>query len=260
MKKALLALSVVGALSPVAALANSTAWKVVDNTDGGFNGSLSVVCGGSLAESGSCNNNTVILGDLVQGESDGSTMDVWEQGHGATVTDSEGHSADLASYGDVKDNRNAINDNTEWDHRQESQIEFNSDVLSAHQLDLDNLYATKMDKYEFEGFKAYQWGVDAHQNKRLGILSGKVQDLYGHVNRLDGMIAAQQAANSLVVPSDFNGDISFSLGWGGYRGHNGLAAGLLHDGGSYAVKATVSGTDADNWKDLAYGASVNFTF
>lgn len=80
------------------------------------------------------------------------------------------------------------------------------------------------------------------------------------ITRLDGMVAANMAASSIVVPSDFNGNLSLGVGVGHYNGQSGLAVGVLHDGGGYALKATVSGTDADDWSNLAYGASINFAF
>lgn len=196
------------------------------------------------------------------------TVDVWVDGegngYGATLTDEHGNSVGVASYDDVKANREAINANTEWDHRQQDQINGNTaniQSLSDYTYEeIDNLYNTKMDKKDFNAYTVYQSEVDSRQDRKLGILNSRVGQLENDITRLDGMIAAQQAANSIILPSNFNGNLAVGVGVGYYAGHNGLSLGVVHDGGDYAVKVTASGTDADDWEDLAYGASVNFTF
>ncbi|QXN60137.1 hypothetical protein KUA24_70 [Vibrio phage HNL01] len=61
---------------------------------------------------------------------DSSEVDVWDGEHGATLTDKDGQTVNVASYDDVKDNREAINENTEWDHRQEEKIKENADAIA----------------------------------------------------------------------------------------------------------------------------------
>ncbi|QJT70856.1 hypothetical protein GR7B_00058 [Vibrio phage vB_VcorM_GR7B] len=93
---------------------------------------------------------------------------------------------------------------------------------------------------------------------RMGKVENDIVGLKEDINRLDGMQAANAAANSIVMPSNYDGTLSFGVGVGHYRDHNGLALGAVHDGGNYAVKLTVAGTDADDWRDLQYGASISF--
>ena len=49
-----------------------------------------------------------------------------------------------------------------------------------------------------------------------------IQLLQQDVTRLDGMVAANMAASSITVPSDFNGNLSVGVGAGHYNGQNGL--------------------------------------
>lgn len=95
--------------------------------------------------------------------------------------------------------------------------------------------------------------------QRMDNVEVEIAGIHTDIKRLDGMMAANAAANSIVVPRNFDGGFSVGIGVGAYRNQAGLAIGVLHDGGDYAIKATVAGTNADNWNDLQYGASVNFT-
>ena len=136
------------------------------------------------------------------------------------------------------------------------------DVVTNKRIDVTNTKVdsntTRITAAEKELYSTTARSIS--NEKRISKVEVEVAGLKKDIVRLDGMVASQQAANSIILPSNFNGNIAVGVGVGHYRGSNGLAIGVVHDGGDYAVKATVSGTDADGWEDLAYGVSVNFTF
>lgn len=100
----------------------------------------------------------------------------------------------------------------------------------------------------------------AGNSSRIDWNSVSIGNLQHDINRLDGQIAAQVAASASIMPSNWDGRFAVTVGVGSYRGQTGLALGIMHDNGDWAVKAQVTGTDADNWSDLAVGASVGFAF
>ena len=100
----------------------------------------------------------------------------------------------------------------------------------------------------------------AGNSSRIDWNSVSIGNLQHDINRLDGQIAAQVAASAAIMPSNWDGRFAVTVGVGSYRGQTGLALGIMHDNGDWAVKAQVTGTDADNWSDLAVGASVGFAF
>lgn len=181
----------------------------------------------------------------------------------------------------IADNRQNIVNNTVEIKKTQKQVDTNTtniqqnaDSISenANQISVNQTYTVE----QVNRLDAYNTAQDARisraeqelysttrrslqNSKRLDKVEYDVFGLKQDVQRLDGMVAAQQAANSIILPSNFNGDLALGIGVGQYNGHNGLSMGLVHDGGDYAVKVTVSGTDADNWNNLSYGASVNFT-
>jgi len=89
---------------------------------------------------------------------------------------------------------------------------------------------------------------------------GQISALQDDVDRLDGMIAASTALNSIVVVPNYNGTFHIGIGAGHYRGNNAVGLALQTGGKDFQIKATVAGSDADNFDDLVYGVGVGVGF
>ena len=79
------------------------------------------------------------------------------------------------------------------------------------------------------------------------------------IGRLDGMIAAQTALNS-IVDNPVKGRIQFGVGFGHYRGNNALGAAVQFGDDAVQVKLSAAGSDYDRFHDMTFGGSLNFNF
>lgn len=113
---------------------------------------------------------------------------------------------------------------------------------------------------ELRSFTNENRGLIMNNSSRIDYQGMAIGSLQRDIDRLDGQIAAQVAASASIMPSNWDGRFAVTVGVGSYRGQTGLALGIMHDNGDWAVKAQITGTDADNWGDLAVGASVGFAF
>ncbi len=126
------------------------------------------------------------------------------------------------------------------------------------QAKVDSSQDTRMTKAEKE---LYSTTARSKGNtKRIGALESDVSELQGDVKRLNGAIAMATATATMVVPQSFNGHVSIQFALGTYAGEEALALGIITGTEDIAIRATVSGSSADDWNELAYGASVNFAF
>lgn len=91
---------------------------------------------------------------------------------------------------------------------------------------------------------------------RVGKLEVEVAGIHNDNRRQDGMIAAGMAANAMEMPLGWNGDWAVQVGVGAYNGQEALAIGAVTATEYYAAKVIVSGTNADDWNELAVGAGI----
>ncbi|UXI03381.1 YadA-like family protein [Photobacterium sp. TY1-4] len=136
------------------------------------------------------------------------------------------------------------------DQQLEQQITAASTEIANNVSDINALYETTADH-------------DARisdNTKRIRKIEFQVQDLYSEVKRLDGAIAASTAVGSMITPR-YQGDTVISVGMGHYNGSSALAIGTTHNmSESVALRATIAGSDADNWAKPIFGASANWAF
>ncbi len=129
-------------------------------------------------------------------------------------------------------------------------VSANTQGVSVNSADIASLHS----------FTGESRSMIMNNSSRIDFNSMAIGRLQSDIDRLDGQAAAQVAASSAIMPRDWDGRFAMTLGVGTYRGKIGAAIGIMHDSGSWAVKAQVTGTDADDWSSLAVGASIGFAF
>lgn len=86
-----------------------------------------------------------------------------------------------------------------------------------------------------------------------------ITQLQDDVGRLDGMVAASSALNS-IVDNPNSDKIRLGIGFGHYRGQTALGAALQFGNEDAQFKTSVAGSSYDQFEDLTFGASINFGF
>ena len=176
----------------------------------------------------------------------------------------------------INDNSQAISDNRENTVnntvaiRKEEQARKDADVQLASQISEEALIRAEQDALTLAEAQLYadtgiqrqaleQAKVDQAQDQRITKNEQAISGLQQDVAELNGIVAGTLAASTFEMPMDWNGDWAIQAGIGGYKGANALALGVVTAGEGYAVRATVTGSDADDFSELAYGASVTLS-
>lgn len=147
---------------------------------------------------------------------------------------------------DITDNANNIINNTVT-------INKNKAAQDAYNEEMSKLYAAHDAKINSNTTRIT--GLES----RMDNVETEVAGIHNDNRRQDGMIAGVLAASTMEMPMDWNGQWAVQVGLGGYNSQEALALGLVTAGEGYAFRATITGTNADEFSELAYGASLTIS-
>ncbi|CAH9012269.1 putative coil containing protein [Vibrio phage 501E54-1] len=184
----------------------------------------------------------------------------------------DGEVAKLEGEIELGDKKTLESANTYTDVKVSHEVEQRkaADVQLASQISNEALIRAEQDALTLAEAQLYtdtgiqrqalkQAKVDQAQDARITKNEQKIAGLQQDVAELNGIVAGTLAASTFEMPMDWNGDWAIQAGIGGYKGANALALGVVTAGEGYAIRATVTGSDADDFSELAYGASVTIS-